>query len=94
MSAALDHCWIALAVGEAFVPAGFVPECELDSIPESKFVKDHSKVVFHDILGGADDFGDLAILQSLGNELDDLLLAWAGDAGSVETACGQSRTRF
>jgi hypothetical protein len=94
MSAALGHRSTALAIGEAFVPSGLVPERELDSIPESKFVKDNPKVVFHDVLGGADDFSHLAILESLGDELDDLVLAWAGNPGSVEIAGGHSRTRF
>jgi hypothetical protein len=88
LSVALGHGSIALAVGEAFVPAGFVPERELDAIPESKFVKDRAQVVFRDILDRADDLGHLAIFESPGDELDDLLLAWAGDA------CGHGRTRF
>jgi len=86
----LDHA----AVGHAFVPAGFVPEREFDPIPESKFVKDDAKVVFHDILSRADDVGYFSILESLGDELDDLPLAWAGDAGSVEAASGHRLARF
>jgi hypothetical protein len=78
----------------AFVPTGFVPERELDAIPKAKFVKDGTKIVFHDELGGADDFGHFAILESLGDELDDLLLARAEGAGSVEATSGHGRIRF
>jgi hypothetical protein len=70
------------------VPASFVPEGEFDPIPESKFVVDDTQVVFYHMLGGSDDAGYFAVFESLGNEFDDLLLAWAGDAGSVETARG------
>jgi hypothetical protein len=77
---------IATVVGEAFMPASFVPKREFDPIPESKFVKDNAKVIFHDILRGADDFGHLAVFQSLSDEFYNLLLAWAGNPGSVQIA--------
>lgn len=80
------HGPIAGVLGDAFVPAGFVPERKFDPIPESKFVKDNAKVIFHNIFRRADDFSDFAILESLGDEFNDLLLAWAGKTGSVETA--------
>jgi hypothetical protein len=70
------------------VPAGFVPQRKLNPIPESKFVKDDAQVVFHHILRGADRFGNFAILEALGDERDDLLLARARDTASVETVCG------
>ena len=70
------------------MPASFVPERKLDPIPESKFVKDDAKVVFHDILRSADRFGNFAILEALGDERDDLLLARARDTASVEIVCG------
>jgi len=77
-----------------FVPAGFVPERELDAIPEAKFVKDDAKIVFHDELGGADDLGHFAILESLSDEFDDLLLARAEGAGAVEATSGHRGIRF
>jgi hypothetical protein len=52
---------ITTVVGEAFMPASFVPKREFDPIPESKFVKDNAKVIFHDILRGANDFSHLAV---------------------------------
>src|SRR6202142_3877725 len=90
----MPGCSIVRAGGHAFVPAGFVPERKLDPIPESEFVVDETQVVFHHMLGRADHCGDFAVLESPSDEFDDLLLAWAGDAGSVETACGHGRTRF
>jgi hypothetical protein len=76
------------------VPAHLVPESELDPIPESKFVIDAAKIILYDMLSRADGFGDFNVFESLGDELDDLLLAWAGDAASIEAACGHGRTRF
>jgi len=60
------------------VPAGFVPERKLNPIPESKFVKDDTQVVFHHILRSADRFGNFAILEALSHQRDDLLLARLG----------------
>jgi hypothetical protein len=64
---ALGYGSIALAVGEACVPAGFVPKRKLDSIPESKLVVDDAKVVLYDMLGGADGFCYFRILKTLGD---------------------------
>jgi hypothetical protein len=85
---------MVLTLGPGFVPAGFVPEREFDPIPESKFVINDAKVVFYDMLSGADDVGYFAVFESLGDEFDDLLLAWAGLAGSVETVGGRGRARI
>ena len=82
---------IALAVCQAFVLPGFVPEREFDPVPESKFVVDDSQVVFYHMLSGADDVGYFAVFESLSNEFDDLLLAWAGLAGSVKAAARRGR---
>ncbi len=46
--------------------ASLVPERQLNSIPESQFVKDDTKVVLHDIFGSADNFGYLAIFRAPG----------------------------
>jgi hypothetical protein len=74
---------ITTVAGEAFMPASFVPKREFYSIPESKFVKDNAKVVFDDILRGTDNFGHLAVFQSLSDEFYNLPLAWTGNPGSV-----------
>ena len=66
-------------VGCSFVPSRFVPEREFDPVPESEFVVDDAKVVFDDMLGGADAFCDFPILESLGNEFDNKLFSFTGD---------------
>jgi len=76
------------------VAAGFEPERQFDPIPESKFVVNDAKVVFYNMLGSANGVGHFAILETLGDEFDDLLLAWAGLPGSVEAACGDDRIRI
>src|SRR5580692_1728687 len=85
-SNSLGHRPIIL-VRKAFVPASFVPERELNPIPESKLVKDDAQMIFHHILRSADRFGNFAILEALGDERDDLLLPRARDTASVETVC-------
>jgi len=94
MSAASGHASIVPTTVLVFVAAGFVPEREFDPVPHAKFVVDHAKVVFYDMLGGADGVGHFAVFQSLGDEFDDLLLAWAGFPASVEIACGDGRIRI
>lgn len=49
------------------MPAGFIPKREFDSIPEPKFVIDHAEMVFHHMLGGADDVGNFAVFEALGD---------------------------
>jgi hypothetical protein len=80
--------------GKAFVPASLVPERKLDPIPESEFVVDDAKVVLHHVLGSSNNFGHVAIPESLGYEFDDLLLTRAGDACSIETASRYGCARF
>jgi len=94
ISAALGHGSIVLTTGFVLVAAGFEPEGEFDPIPESKFVVNDAQVVFYNMLGGPDRIGYLAVFETLGDEFDDLLLAWAGLPGSVETACGDGRFRI
>jgi hypothetical protein len=93
VKAASGHGSVALTAGHGFVLAGFEPECQFDPIPQPKFVVDHAKVVFYDMLRRADDVSYFAVFESLGDELNDLLLAGAGYAGSVETARWDGRTR-
>jgi hypothetical protein len=75
---------MGLAAGEAFVPTGFVPESKFNPVPQSKFVKDNAKVILHHTFRDADDFSHFAVLESLGDKFDDLVLTWAGKAGSIE----------
>jgi hypothetical protein len=88
------HRSISLTAGKAFMPAGFVPERKLDPIPESELVVDDAKVVLHHMLGGSNDFGHVAIPESLGYEFDDLLLTRAGNARSVKAPSSYGRARF
>jgi hypothetical protein len=76
------------------VPTCLVPEREFDPVPESEFVVDDAKVIFHDILRRTDDLGHFTIFESAGDQFYDLLLARAGEAGSVEIACGHGLIRF
>jgi hypothetical protein len=85
------HRPVAWAVGYAFVAAGFVPKGDFNPVPEAKFVEDDTQMILYHVLRRADGRGYFAIFESLGNELDDLLLAGAGDAGSVKTARGHIR---
>src|SRR5271167_720244 len=61
----------------------FVPKSEFNSIPEAKFVVDDAKVVFHDILSRADGFCYLAVLESLGDELDNSEFSFVGSPVTV-----------
>ena len=63
--------------------AGFVPEGQLDAVPESELVVDDSEVVFDNVLRGADGVCDLSVFEPLSNEFDDLMFSLAGDTVSV-----------
>jgi hypothetical protein len=63
--------------------AGFVPESQLDAVPESELVIDDSEIVFDDVLRGTDGVRDLAVFEPLGDEFDDLMFSLAGDPVSV-----------
>ena len=94
MSAASGQGSVVLTTVLVLVAAGFEPEREFDPIPESQFVVNDAKVVFYDMLGGANGVGYFAVFETLGDEFDDLLLTWAGLPGSVEAACGDVRIRI
>jgi hypothetical protein len=66
-----------------FLSARFVPEGQLDSIPETELVVDNSEVIFDDVFGGSDFVGDFSILESLGDEFDDPLLSLTGYTVSI-----------
>jgi hypothetical protein len=76
------------------VPAGFIPESELDPIPQSKFVIDGAKIILYDMLSGADGFCDFAVLESLGDKLDDSPLAVARNAFSVSLSSKHNCLRY
>ena len=63
--------------------AGFVPESQLDAVPESELVVEDTEVVLDDMLRGPDGVRDLAVFEPLGDEFDDLMFPFAGDPVSV-----------
>jgi len=73
-----------------FGPAGFIPEGELDAIPESELVVYDAEVVLDDVFGGTNFVGDVAILESLGNKFDDPVFAFTGDPVAVAFDCKHS----
>jgi hypothetical protein len=74
-------------------PASFIPEGKFDPVPESEFVVDDSEVILDDVFGGSNLAGDVAILESLGDEFDDAVFAFTGDPVSVAFDCKQSCLR-
>jgi hypothetical protein len=76
----------------SFVPAGFIPKRKFDAIPKSKFVVDEAKMVFHHVLSRSNGVGYFAVLESLGDQCDNFLLARAGFSVSIKTGCGRGRT--
>jgi hypothetical protein len=53
-------------------PSRFVPESKFDSIPEPKLIVDDAKVIFDDVRGRTQNFGDLTVLEPLRNQPHEL----------------------
>lgn len=70
-----------LGVISLLVPTRFVPERQLDAVPQSQLVVDQAQIILHYMLGGAKRVGDLPILAALGYALNDELFSFAGPAG-------------
>jgi len=66
-----------------FLSARFVPEGQLDAVPETKFVVDDSQVIFDDVFCGSDFVRDFPVFKSLGDEFNDSLFSLAGYTVSV-----------
>ena len=81
-------------MGWLFVAACFVPEGQLDSVPESELVVDNSEIVLNDVLCGSDGISDFAVFKSLGNELNNALLSFTGDSFSVPFVCEHNCLRY
>ena len=60
-----------------------IPEREFDPVPESEFVIDDSEIVLDDVFRRADGICDLAVLESLGDKLDNSRFPFAGYPVSV-----------
>jgi len=82
----------SLGLGEFETP-GLIPEGEFDPVPESELVVDNAKVVLDDVLSGSDFIGNIAVLESLGNEFNDAVFPFAGNPVSVTFACKHSCLR-
>ena len=67
-----------------FVLTRLIPQGQLDAIPQSQFVVDHSQIILDHVLGGPDGIGDLPVLAALGYALNDELFAFAG---STKISC-------
>ena len=83
-----------LGLRRALVPARFVPEGKLDSVPQSEFVVDGSKIVLDDMLRGSDGICDFPILESLRNEFDDAMLSLAGRSIPIPLASIHNCLRY
>src|SRR4051812_35646713 len=81
-------------VGWLFVASCFVPEGQLDSVPESELVVDNSEIVLNDMLCGSNGVGDFTVLKSLGDEFDNSLLSFTGNALSVPFVCEHNCLRY
>ncbi len=92
MRPASSHATNSLGLGE-FEASRFVPEGELNAVPEPELVIDDAKVVLDDVLGGADFVGNVSVLESLGNEFNDAVFPFAGNPVSVTFACKHSCLR-
>src|SRR5436190_22330828 len=69
-----------------FVPAGFVPKCELYAVPEPQLVVDGAEIVFDDVFSGSNFVCDFLVFKSLSDELDDSLFALAGIGPTVASS--------
>src|SRR5215469_14313720 len=74
---------------QTFVSPGFVPQSKLYAVPEPQLVIDGAEIVFDDVLGGSNFFGDFSVFESLGNEFDDSLLSliWCSTRSPSEHSC-------
>ncbi len=67
-----------LGVVNLLVLASFVPQCQLDAVPQSQLVVDQTQIVLHHVLSGSERIGDLFVLAAFGYALNDDLFAFAG----------------
>jgi hypothetical protein len=60
-----------------------IPQGQFHPVPQSQFVVNHAQIILNHVLRGPDFTSDFTVLQALGNELDDSLLAFTGDTGPI-----------
>src|SRR6267154_1303990 len=68
-------------------PARFIPKGKLHPIPQPKLVIDDTKIILYHMFCRADGIGYVAVLQALGDKLDDSVFTLAGDTGTVTFVC-------
>jgi hypothetical protein len=62
--------------------ARFIPERELDAIPQSQLVVNGAKIILNDVLGGANGFRYLTVFETLGDQLYDAIFSCGRDCAS------------
>jgi len=77
-----------------FVLARLIPQGKFHTVPESKLVVDHSQIIFHHVFRCADGMGYVAVLQALGDKLDDAVFALAWGTGSITLVCKHNCLRY
>jgi hypothetical protein len=68
-------------------PARLIPQGELDAVPEAELVVDDTEIILHHVFCGADFMSHVAVLQTLGDKLDDTVFTLAGCTGSITLVC-------
>jgi hypothetical protein len=64
-----------------------IPQGQFHTVPQPELVIDHPQVILDDMFSRSDLLGDLPVLQSLCNELDDSVFTFTGDPGSIAFTC-------
>src|SRR6266446_950850 len=78
-----DRCKLARrnsGVEDLLVLTRFVPQRQLNAVPQSQLVVDQSQIILYYVFGGPERIGDFPVLAALGYALDDEVFAFAGPA--------------
>ncbi len=76
------------------VPARLIPEREFHPVPQSELVIDHAEIILDYVFRGADDVGDLVVLQALGDKFDDAVFSFTGGTASIAFVCKHNCLRY
>jgi hypothetical protein len=63
------------------VLAGFIPERQLDPVPEAELVVNYAEIVLDDVFGSAEGIRNFPVLTAFGDELDDGMFTFTGSTG-------------
>jgi hypothetical protein len=69
------------------LPSRLIPQRKLHAVPQAKLVVDHAQIILYHMFRGTNGIGHVAVLQALGDKLDDSVLALVGSAGSITFVC-------